>query len=68
MSAYLFIFALEVLLVIMRDEEIKGIALEDKVLRIAAFAEDLTSFLHLSWSFENLSTLLVKLGKINVPS
>ena len=48
MSAYLFIFALEVLLVIMTDEEIKGIALEDKVLRIAAFAEDLTSFLHVS--------------------
>ena len=44
MSAYLFIFALEVLLVIMRDEEIKGIALEDKVLRIAAFAEDQASY------------------------
>ena len=38
LSAYLFIIALEVLLVIMSDEEIKGIAIEDKVIRIAAFA------------------------------
>lgn len=45
MSAYLFIFALKVLLATMRDEEIKGIALEDKVLRIVAFADDLTSLI-----------------------
>ena len=33
LSAYLFIIALEVLLVIMSDEEIKGIAVENEVLR-----------------------------------
>ena len=38
LSAYLFIIALKVLLVIMSDDEIKGVAVEDKVIRIAAFA------------------------------
>ena len=37
MSAYLFIIALKVLLVKMSDEEIKGVAVKDKVVRIAAF-------------------------------
>ena len=38
LSAYLFIITLKALLVIMSDEEIKGIAVKDKVIRIAAFA------------------------------
>ena len=38
LSADLSIIALKVLLVIMTDEEIKGVAVEDKVLRITAFA------------------------------
>ena len=48
LSAYLFIIALEVLLVIMSGEEIKGIAVENEVLRIAAIADDLINFLHIS--------------------
>ena len=48
LSVYLFIIALEVLLVIMSDEEIKGIAVENEVLRMAAIADDLTNFLHIS--------------------
>ena len=53
LSAYLFIIALEVLLVIMSDEEIKGnniFAVENEVLRITAIANDLTNFLHVSRS------------------
>ena len=38
LSAYLVIIPLKALLVIMSDEEIKGIAVKDKVIRIAAFA------------------------------
>ena len=60
MSAYLFIVALEleVLLVKIRSEEgIKGIVV-DKEIKLAAFADDLTTFLHDVNSLENLSVIL----------
>ena len=46
LSAYLFIIALEVLLVKIRSQEgIKGI-ITDKEIKLAAFADDPTTFLH----------------------
>ncbi|KAL9966672.1 hypothetical protein ACROYT_G024784 [Oculina patagonica] len=62
LSAYLFIIALEVLLVRIRsDVSIKGIVV-DKEIKLAAFADDLTTFLHDVNSLENLSTTLHKFG------
>ena len=62
MSAYLFIIALEVLLVKIRSEEgIKGIVV-DKEIKLAAFADDLTRFLHEINSLENLSVILHRFG------
>ena len=62
MSAYLFIIALEVLLVKIRSEEgIKGIVV-DKQIKLAAFADDLTTFLHDVNSLENLSVILHRFG------
>ena len=57
MSAYLFVIAVEVLLVKIRSEEgIKGIVV-DKETKLAAFADDLTTFLHDVNSLENLSVI-----------
>lgn len=59
LSAYLFIIALEVLLInIRRDKEIKGIVVENKEFKLTAFADDLTTFVHDTYSFENLSSTL----------
>ena len=61
LSAYLFIIALEVLLVKIRSEEgIKGIVI-DKEIKLAAFTDDLT-FLHDVNSLENLSVILHRFG------
>ena len=62
LSAYLFIIALEVLLVKIRSEDgIKGIVV-DKEIKQAAFADDLTTFLHDVNSLENLSVILHRFG------
>ena len=46
LSAYLFIVALEVLLIKIRcDKEIRGIMVENREIKLAAFADDLTTFL-----------------------
>jgi len=46
LSAYLFIIALELLLVKIRsDKDIKGITVENKEIKLAAFADDLMAFL-----------------------
>ena len=61
LSAYLFIIALEVLLVKIRsDDGIKGIVV-DKEIKLAAFADDLT-FLRDVNSLENLSATLHRFG------
>ena len=61
-SAYLFVFTLEVLLVKIRsDEGIKGIVV-DKETKLAAFADDLTTFLYDVNFFENLSVTLHRFG------
>ena len=62
LSAYIFIIALEVLLVKIRSEEgIKGIVV-DKEIKLAAFADDLKTFLHDVNSLENLSVILHRFG------
>ena len=62
MSAYLFIIALELLLVKIRsDEGIRGITADDKEIKLAAFADDLT-FLQDVNSLENLSMTLHRFG------
>ena len=62
LSAYLFIIALEVLLVKIRSKEgIKGIIV-DKEIKLAAFANDLTMFLHDINSLKNLSVILHRFG------
>ena len=62
LSAYLFIIALEVLLVKIRsDDGIKGIVV-DKEIKLAAFADDLTTFLRDVNSLENLSATLHRFG------
>lgn len=63
MSAYLFIIVLELLLVKIRsDGDIKGIVVENKEIKLAAFADDLTTFVHDVNSLENLSTTLHRFG------
>ena len=60
--AYLSIIALEVLLVKIRSEEgIKGTVV-DKEIKLAAFADDLTTFLHDVYSIENLSATPYRFG------
>ena len=57
LSAYLFIIALELLLINIRcDKEIKGIV------ALKTFADDLTTFVHDTYSFENLSSTLNRFG------
>jgi len=61
--AHLFIIALEFLLVKIRsDERIRGITVDDKEIKLAAFADDLTTFLKDVNSLENLSTTLHSFG------
>jgi len=64
LSAYLFIIALELLLVKIRsDKDIKGTAVENKEIKLAAFADDLTTFLRQGVnSFERLSITLDRFG------
>ena len=50
------------LIKIRSDGEIKGIVVEDKEIKLAAFADDLTTFVHDFNSFENLSTTLNRFG------
>ena len=60
--AYHFIIALEVLLVKIRsDDDIKGIVVDNEI-KLAAFADDLTTFLRDVNSLENLSATLHRLG------
>ena len=59
LSAYLFIVALEVLLIKIRcDKEIRGIMVENREIKLAAFADDLTTFLQGINSFQRLSIIL----------
>jgi len=63
LSAYLFIIALELLLVKIRsDKDIKGITVENKEIKLAAFAHELTTFLQGVNSFERLSITLDRFG------
>ena len=63
LSTYLFIIALELLLVkITSDEGIRGITVDDKEIKLAAFADDLPTFLQDVYSLENLSLILHKFG------
>ena len=63
LSAYLCIIALELLLVkIQSDKDIKGITVENKEIKLAAFADDLTTFLQSINSFERLSITLDSFG------
>jgi len=64
LSAYLFIIALELLLVKIRsDKDIKGIKVENKEIKLAAFADDPTTFLRQGVnSFERLSITLDRFG------
>jgi len=65
LSAYLFIIALELWLVEIRsDEGIRGITVnvDDKEIKLAAFADDLTTFLQDVNFLENLSITLHRFG------
>ena len=63
LSAYLFIVALEVLLIKIRcDKEIRGIMVENREIKLAAFADDLTTFLQGINSFQRLSIILDSFG------
>ena len=63
LSAYLFIIALELLLINIRhDKNIKGIMVENREIKLAAFADDLTTFLQGIRSFESLSITLDRFG------
>ena len=59
LSAYLFIMALEVLLIkILCDKDIRGIMVENREIKLAAFADDSTTFLQGINSFQRLSKIL----------
>ena len=61
LSAYLFIIALELLLTKIRsDQDISGIG--DKEIKLAAFGDDLTTFVQGIKSFERLSLTLNSFG------
>ena len=63
LSAYLFIVALELLLINIRhDKNIKGITVEDREIKLTAFADDLTTFLQGIESFERLSITIDRFG------
>ena len=63
LSAYLFIVTLEVLLIKIRcDKEIRGIMVENREIKLAAFADDLTTFLQGINSFQRLSKILDGFG------
>lgn len=63
LSAYLFIIALELLLISIRhDKNIKGIMVENREIKLAVFADDLTTFLQGIQSFECLSITLDRFG------
>ena len=72
LSAYLFIIALETLLIKIRcDKEIRGIIVENRESKLAAFADDLTTFLQGIKSYDRLSITLKNFGfcsgfKLNV--
>jgi len=55
LSTYLFIIVLELLLIKIRnDPNIKGIKIDNVEVKLAAFADDLTTFLHDKVSLEHL--------------
>jgi len=55
LSPYLFIIVLELLLIkIRKDPNIKGIKIDNVEVKLAAFADDLTTFLHDKVSLERL--------------
>ena len=59
LSAYLFIIALELLLINIRhDKDIRGIMVENREIKSTAFADNLTTFLQGIQSFERLSITL----------
>ena len=59
LSAYLFIIALELLLINIRHEkDIRGIMVENREIKLTAFADDLTTFLKGIQFFERLSITL----------
>ena len=63
LSAYLFIIALELFLINIRhDKNIKGIMVENREIKLTAFADDLTTFLQGIQSFERLSITLDRFG------
>ena len=63
LSAYLFIVALELLLINIRhDKNIKGITVENREIKLTAFADDLTTFLQGIQSFERLSITIDRFG------
>ena len=63
LSAYLFIVVLEVLLIKIRcDKEIRGIMVENREIKLAAFADDLTTFLQGNNSLQRLSIILDGFG------
>ena len=63
LSAYLFITALELLLINIRhDKDIRGIMVENREIKLTAFADDLMTFLQGIQSFERLSITLDRFG------
>ena len=63
LSAYLFIIAFGLLLINIRhDKSIKGIMVENRKIKLTAFADDLTTFLQGIQSFERLSIMLDRFG------
>ena len=64
LSPYLFILALETLLVTIRqNQDIKGIVVEYKEIKCIAFTDDLTNFLRDKESYDSLSSLLNTYGE-----
>ena len=64
LSPYLFIIVLEILLIKIRsDPDIKGIKIGNKEFKLAAFADDLTTFLGNKSSLQNLSVTIKHFGE-----
>ena len=64
LSPYLFIIVLEILLIKIRSNpDIKGIKIGNKEFKLAAFADDLTTFLGNKISLQNLSVTIKHFGE-----
>ena len=66
LSPYLFIIALEILSIAMRqNKDIEGIQIGEGIIKLCAFADDLTTFVKNAKSLRSLQNLLKTFGDIS---